>query len=105
MVTVKHHHLSSADLAIGAPSVDTADLTERRRVERLFPKDTRERDCYRYLLEQMERSPDRPPTVKGEFEEECRRRYQVTLNSFEYCWREAIKVSGAFWDQPGRRSR
>jgi len=98
-------HLSAESFATGAPSFDAADLTERRRVERPFLKDTGERDCYRYLLEQMEHSPDHPPALKGEFEGECRRRFQVTVNSFEYCWREAIKVSGAFWDQPGRRSR
>jgi hypothetical protein len=27
----------------------------------------------------------------------------AAIGSFEYCWREAIKASGARWDQPGRR--
>jgi hypothetical protein len=59
----------------------------------------------RYLLKQMQATPGHPRATKGEFEKTCRRRFHVTLDSFEYCWREAIKASGARWDQPGRRPR
>jgi len=90
----------------GAPEFGTPDLTELRIFTRPFPKDAGERRCYQYLLERMQASPDRPRGTKAEFEETCRfRLFYVTLDSFEYCWREAIKVSGANWDQPGRRPR
>jgi carboxymethylenebutenolidase len=71
----------------------------------VYHKDAAERDCYRYLLEPMQATPGHPRATKGEFEKTCRRRFHVTLGSFEYCWREAIKASGARWDQPGRRPR
>ena len=97
--------LSAASLATGAPELGTADLTELRILTRPFPKDAGERRCYRYLLEQMQASPDRPRGTKTEFEETCRSRFHVTVESFDYCWREAIKVTCARWDQPGRRPR
>jgi hypothetical protein len=95
--------LSALGLETGASEPGTADFTELRNVPRPFPKDAGERRCYRYLLEQMQATPDRPRETKAEFDETCRRRFQVTAGSFEYCWREAIKVTGARWDQPGRR--
>ena len=97
--------LSAVSLTTGAPELGTPDLTELRTFVRPFPKDARERDCYRYLLEQMQASPDRPRGTKAEFEKACRRRFHVKVDSFDYCWREAIKVTGALWDQPGRRPR
>ena len=97
--------VSAVSLVTGSPELGTPDLTELRTLTRPFPKDARERDCYRYLLEQMQAAPDRPPRTKAEFEKTCRPRFHVTLDSFEYCWREAIKVTGARWDQPGRRPR
>jgi uncharacterized short protein YbdD (DUF466 family) len=96
---------SAISLQTGGPELDAPDLTELRTVKTPFPKDAGERGCYRYLLEQMQAAPDRPPGTKAEFEKTCRRRFHVTLESFEYCWREAIKASGARWDQPGRRPR
>jgi hypothetical protein len=89
-------------LETGAPDLWAADFAEGRNVPRPFPKDAEERDCYRYLLEQMQASPDRPPQKKAEYEEICRSRFHVTVDSVDYCWREAIKVTGARWDQPGR---
>jgi hypothetical protein len=97
--------LSAVSLETGGPEFGAPDLTELRTVIRPFPKDAAERDCYRYLLEPMQATPGHPRTTKGEFEKTCRRRFHVTLDSFEYCWREAIKASGARWDQPGRRPR
>jgi uncharacterized short protein YbdD (DUF466 family) len=97
--------LSAVGLETGAPELGAPDLTEYRIVRRPFPKDAGERDCYRYLLEQMQASPDHPRETKPEFEKTCRRRFHVTVDSFEYCWREAVKVTGALWDQPGRRAR
>ena len=97
--------LSAVSLETGAPEFGTPDLTELRNLIRPFPKDAGERDCYRYLLEQMQATPDRPRGTKAEFEKTCRRRFHVTVESFEYCWREANKVTGARWDQPGRRPR
>jgi hypothetical protein len=91
------------DLQAGAPELGAPELTELRIVIRPFPKDAAERNCYQYLLEQMQASPDHAAGTKVEFERICRRRFRVMVGSFEYCWREAIKASGACWDQPGRR--
>jgi hypothetical protein len=95
--------LSAVSLATSPPELGTADLTELRILIRPFPKDAGERRCYRYLLEQMQASLDRPRGTKAEFEKTCRSRFHVTVESFDYCWREAIKVTGARWDQHGRR--
>jgi|SRR5664279_1211162 hypothetical protein len=95
--------LSTVSLETGAPQFGPSDLTEFRNIPRPFPKNAGERDCYQYLLEQMQATPDRPPGRKVEFANNCRRRFHVNVDSFEYCWREAIKVTGARWDQPGRR--
>jgi len=97
--------LSAASLETGAPELGTADLTELRIVIRPFPRDDGERDCYRYLVEQMQATPNRPRGTRAEFEKTCRSRFHVTVGSFDYCWREAIKVTGARWDQHGRRPR
>jgi hypothetical protein len=97
--------LSAVSLETGGPEFSAPDLTELHTVIRPFPKDAAERDCYRYLLEQMQATPDRPRATKAELKKICGRRFRVTVGSFEYCWREAIKASGARWDQPGRRPR
>jgi len=96
---------SALSLKTGAPEFGTPDLTELRSRIRPFPKDAGERDCYRYLSEQMQGTPGRAPKTKAGFKRACRRRFSVTVDSFEYCWREAIKATGARWDQPGRRPR
>ena len=70
--------LSAVSLETGAPELGTSDLTEFRTLIRPFPKDAGERDCYQYLLEQMQATPDRPPGTKAEFEKACRRRFRVT---------------------------
>jgi hypothetical protein len=93
---------SAVSLETGAPELGAPELTELRTVIRPFPKDAGERDCYRYLLDKMQATPDRPPGTKAEFKKTCRRLFHVTVDSFECCWREAIKTSGAGWDQPGR---
>jgi hypothetical protein len=92
-------------LKAGAAVLGTPGLTENRIVLRPFPKDAGERDCYRYLLEQMQAAPDLPHRAKDEVEGTCRERFDVTVDSFNYCWREAIKVTGARWDRPGRPRR
>jgi hypothetical protein len=97
--------LSTVGLATDAPELGTPDLTELRTLIRPFPKNAGERGCYQYLLAQMQATPDRPPVTKAGFKKNCQRRFHVTLESFEYCWREAIKVTGARWDRPGRRPR
>jgi hypothetical protein len=97
--------LSKAGLKTAAPELDAPDLTEFRARITPFPKDAGERGCYRFLLEQMQTSPDCPRGTKPEFEDTCRRQFHVTVDSFDTCWREAIKVTGARWDQPGRRPR
>jgi hypothetical protein len=96
--------LSAVDLAAGAPEVGRADLTELRLITRPFPKDEGERRCYGYLVEQMRATPNHT-RMKLEFERYCRRRFRVGVDSFGYCWREAIRVTGARWSQPGRRPR
>jgi hypothetical protein len=96
---------SAVSLETGGPEFGAPDLTELRIVKRPFPKDAKERGCHRYLVEQMQATPGHPRATKGEFKKTCRRRFHVTVDSFEYCWREAIKASGASWDQPGRRPR
>jgi hypothetical protein len=99
--------LSGAGITTGGPEIGTPDFTELRVVTRIrpFPQDVWERRCYGYLVKQMHASPDRTRRTKAEFDNDCRVRFHVKANSFEYCWREAIKVSGARWDQPGRRPR
>ena len=105
LVCMLAHKLFALSLETGPPELGTPDFTEIRNVPRPFPKDAGERDCYRYLLEEMRATPDCRPRRKAEFEKICRDRFRVTVDSFEYCWREAIKVSGARWDQPGRPPR
>ena len=95
--------VSPVSLETGAPEIGRPDFTEIRNVPRPFPKDAGERDCYRYLLGEMQATPDRPHGRKAEFEKYCREHFRVRVDSFEYCWREAIMVTGARWDQPGRR--
>jgi hypothetical protein len=97
--------LSPVSLEKGAPELGTPDLTEFRTVIRPFPKDAAERDCYQHLLEQMQATPDRAPGPKVDFEDSCRWRFRLSVDSFEYCWREAIKITGACWDRPGRRPK
>ena len=94
---------SAVSLKTRAPEIGTADFTEIRNVPRPFPKDAGERRCYQYLLHRMQASPDHPFGTKAECKGACRRRFLVTVDSFEYCWREAIKATGARWNQPGRR--
>ena len=64
--------LSATDLETSAPEFGTPDLTEHRILTRLFPKDSPERDCYQYLLAQMQATPDRPYGTKAELEKTCR---------------------------------
>jgi hypothetical protein len=97
--------LSAVSLETGGPAFGAPEPTELRTVVRKFPKDAAERDCYRYLLEQMQSTPERPRATKAELKKTCRRRFHIMVDSFDYCWREAIKASGARWDQPGRRPR
>lgn len=97
--------LSPRSSETGAPELGTADFSEIRNVPRPFPENAAERACYKYLLAQMQGALDGPHQRKDEFEEICRRRFHVTVDSFDYCWREANKVTGAGWDQPGRPSR
>ena len=97
--------LSAVSLETGGPQFGAPDLTELRTVIRPFPKDAAERDCYRYLLQEMQATPERPRATKAELKKTCRRRFHIMVDSFDYCWREAIKASGARWDQPGRRPR
>lgn len=106
-VTKPSISLSAVSLETGAAEFGTVDFTEIRNVPRPFPNDAAERDCYRYLLKHMQATPDRPPNNKtrDEFEKTCRLLFHVTVPSFEYCWREANKVIGARWNQPGRRPR
>jgi hypothetical protein len=103
MAATKHPiHLSPAGIDTGASELSAPDFTEVRNVPRPFPKDAGERDCYRFLLGQMQAASDRPHVTKAEFENTCRRRFFVTASTFKYCWREAVNVSGVRWDQPGR---
>ena len=98
--------LFAVNLETGRPELGTPDLTELRNVEvRPFPKDARERRCYRYLLREMQAGRNRPRRTKAKVKKICRSRFYVTVESFEYCWREAIDVSGADWNRPGRRPR
>ena len=97
--------LFAVNMQTCAPDIGTPDLTELRRSIRQFPKDDGERKCYLYLLEEMRSAPRKPPATKEHFDEDCRDKFRIKAASFDYCWREAIKVTGARWDQPGRRPR
>ncbi len=100
--------LAAAALEIGRPEspleIGSPDFTELHHIFRAFPKNEAERHCYRFLLEQMRAAPDRHAMTKDELEKICRRRFRVTVESFDYCWREAIKASGARWNKQGRPS-
>jgi hypothetical protein len=96
------YKLSAANLKTAAPELGTPDFTEIRMIPSPFPKES-ERACYKFLLTKMQATPDQRPGTRAEFEKTCRRRFRVTVASFEICWREAIKVTGARWNQPGRR--
>jgi hypothetical protein len=106
-VTVKKRSTSipAGGLETGAPEIGTPDMTERRIVIREFPKNAAERDCYRYLIEQMHAAAHYPSRTRADFQKTCRRKFRITVESFNYIWREAIAVTGARWDQPGRRPR
>jgi hypothetical protein len=97
--------ISAAALETGAPEIGAPDMTERRSIIREFPKNAAERDCYRYLIEQMHAAPHCPSRTRADLAKTCRKRFRVTVESFNYIWREAIAVTGARWDQPGRRPR
>jgi hypothetical protein len=97
--------MRAGSLISGKPKLGVADLTEFRSEPRPFPKNAAERACYCYLLEQMRASPRYQSATKAELEDRCRQRFRVTKKSFEYCWRQATRVSGACWDRPGRRPR
>src|SRR4051812_22351785 len=98
-------HLSATSLEIGSPEIGPLDLTELETVIKPFPATAAERSCYCYLLEQMEATPECAPKTKIEIKKFCRGRFRMTVESFECCWRKAIKASGARWDKPGRRRR
>jgi hypothetical protein len=95
--------IAALSLETGPPEIAQAELTEFRIVKRPFPKDRPQRDCYGYLLKEMQATPDRPSRTKAELKKSCRRKFKVTVESFNDAWRAAIEVSGARWDQPGRR--
>jgi hypothetical protein len=98
-------NLDPRDLQMGAPEFSAADVAEHRFLVRTFPRDSQERACYEYLLQEMQVSPIYSPSTKADFEERCRARFRVTKESYLYCWREASRVGGAHWDRPGRRPR
>jgi hypothetical protein len=79
--------LHAASFGAGKPRFSAPDLTERRIVIVEFPKDAGERDCYRFLVEQMRASADVPRERKMEFKRTCRTRFRVTVASFEDCSR------------------
>ena len=93
--------LSAVSLEVGRPQFGKPDLTELRILIRTFPKDAGERGCFRYLLERMQATPDRHRGTKAELEKRSRRRFHVTAGTFDYCWREAIKATGALGIAPG----
>ena len=66
------------DLQTGAPELGAADLAEHRILVRTFPRDAQERNCYQYLLHEMQASPIHSPSMKADFEDRCRARFHVT---------------------------
>jgi hypothetical protein len=105
LATTSSISLFAVSLETGTPEFGTVDFAEDRIVLRRFPKNAAERDTYLYLLRQVQDTPDGPRPTKDEIKDTCRRRFRVTVDSFQYCWREMNKVTGAGWDLPGRRPR
>jgi hypothetical protein len=68
-------------LETGAAVLGTHDFTENRIVLRRFPKDAGERDCYRYLLEQMQAMPDGAHPTKEGVEKICQKRFHVRVEA------------------------
>jgi hypothetical protein len=88
-----------------AHELGTADFTELCKVRRPFPKDAGGTRLLSLSGGANAGHAGSAHRRKAEFEEFCRRRFHVTVDSFDYCWREANKVTGVRWDQPGRPSR
>jgi hypothetical protein len=86
-----------------APKIGTPDLTRFDLTP--FPKNEAQRACYNYLHALMLATPDRPPCKKDDLEKACRKKFKVTVESFETAWREAIKATGSRWNRRGRRRR
>jgi hypothetical protein len=97
--------ISAIGLETNPPEIATPDLTEFRIEKRAFPKDVAERNCYGFLVGEMQAAPDHAIKTRSEIAAICRKRFRVTVESFQYLWREAIRVTGARWDKPGRRPK
>jgi hypothetical protein len=52
--------ISGLSLETAPPEIAQAEFTEFRIVKHPFPKDRPERDCYAYLVKEMQATPDRP---------------------------------------------
>jgi hypothetical protein len=100
-----NYEIFAASLAIMQPEMGVALFAEGRISTSLFPKDEAERACFEYIVAHMLASPNWQQSTKAELERDCRSQFNVTVGSFDECWREAIKASGACWNQQGRRSR
>ena len=81
-----------------------ADLAEY--FLKLFPIDEGVRGSVHYMVGQMEASREELTITKAELKKICRQQFGITASSFDdYYWPQAIRLSGANWDQPGRPRR
>ena len=62
-----------------------------------------EQACYRWLLAQMQDSPETRPKSKGAFATEAKKSFPgLAARQFTRAWSRAISDSSANWDRPGR---
>jgi hypothetical protein len=61
------------------------------------------RDCYSWLLKEMQQSPSARPKPKDAFRQEARTKFKgLTGRQFDQAWAMAALQSGAAWSTSGR---
>jgi hypothetical protein len=81
------------------------------KVRKLWPAAKRtaaaEKRCQEYLINEMQRVPDRSPKPKDDFLAECKTRFPgLSERGFQRAWASAIRQTGAMgWRRAGRRRK
>src|SRR5262245_3312365 len=99
------YKMSAASLETMPPEIGMPRFAKGRIFIRVFPKNEAEAVWFEYLHALMRASPKYQQSTKAKLEKYCRQQFDVTVESFRYCWREAIEHSKACWNKQGRRRR
>jgi len=97
--------ICAVNLETPPPVIGAAEFAEERHSTTRFPKDEAQRKRYQFLVPLMLASRDHQTHRKKDLMADCKRKFDVTIESFRTCWREAIRATGARWAKPGRRPR